>query len=249
MLNRKPRARRLKNRAEASGLEPLEAILGHSFGDVALLRQALTHSSWTNQHPDSQHNERLEFLGDSVLGLAVTSYIYKHYPQLSEGQLSKLRAGVVSAVSLGEAGLGIQLDKWVVVEASAVQNLAESSILGNTIEAIIGAVYLDAGWEAARQVALRLLTEQIDASAREPGGQDWKSILQEQLVKQLRQRPRYEVKTVGTSANPKFSAVVSVQGSEIGQGQGQSKKQAEQAAAQAALDQLARDGQNDQNPA
>ena len=241
MLNRKPRARRLKNRSEASGLEPLEATLGHSFGDVSLLRLALTHSSWVNQNPDSQHNERLEFLGDSVLGLAVTSYIYKHYPQLSEGQLSKLRAGVVSAVSLGKVGQRIELDNWVRVEASAVQNLAESSILGNTIEAVIGAVYLDAGWEAARQVSLALLAEQIDAAAREPGGQDWKSILQEQLVKELRQRPKYEVRPAGSSSSPLFSAVVSVQGSEIGRGQGQSKKQAEQAAAQAALEQLASD--------
>ena len=216
--------------------------MGHSFGEVALLRLALTHSSWINQNPDSQHNERLEFLGDSVMGMAVTAYIYQHYPQLSEGQLSKLRAGVVSAASLGKVGQRIQLDKWVLVEASAVQNLAESSILGNTIEAIIGAVYLDAGWEAARQVALALLAEQIDASAREPGGQDWKSILQEQLVKQLRQRPHYEVRAVVGGASPSFTAVVSVQGSTIGRGQGQSKKQAEQAAARAALEQLADDG-------
>ena len=215
--------------------------MGHRFADVSLLRQALTHSSWTNQHPDCQHNERLEFLGDSVLGLAVTSYIYRHYPQLNEGQLSKLRAGVISAVSLGKVGLRIQLDRWVMLEASAVQNLAESSILGNAIEAVIGAVYLDAGWEAARQVALALLGDQIDAAAQQPGGQDWKSILQEQLVKQLRQRPKYEVDAVGSSSSPMFSAVVSVQGSVIGQGQGQSKKQAEQAAAQAALEQLARD--------
>jgi len=234
-LNRRFRRRR---RREATGFEPLENVLGHAFSDVSLIRKALTHSSWTQQHPQDPHNERLEFLGDAVLELAVTSHIFEEYPHLAEGKLSKLRAEVVSTASLSKIGQELELEKWILTQANSVHNIEISSIMGNTIEALIGAVFLDGGWKAARQVVLTLAESQIKEAALKPGGSDWKSLLQERLAKKSGQRPKYLSIPQGTSPDPRFLATVSLYEQEIGRGEGRSKKLAEQEAAREALDRL-----------
>lgn len=237
-LRRLLKSRRSGKNRGSKEYKPLEAVLGYSFRDVSLLRQALTHSSWTNQHPGDPHNERLEFLGDSVLQLAVTSHIFDQYLYLAEGKLSKIRAEVVSGVPLRKIAQEIKLETWLRTESSSIPNLRDSSIMANAIEALIGAVYLDGGWKAARKVVLTLVEHQIQLAAAKPGGKDSKSLLQEQVSKESGTHPQYLVVSQGSSASPHFMATVSIYGEELGRGEGNSKKQAEQEAARDALYEL-----------
>lgn len=237
-LSNKPKKWRLRARTKHPAGHELQTRLGYFFKDLSLLRRALTHSSWTNMNPGDDHNERLEFLGDAVLGFAVTSHIFEEYPDLAEGKLSKLRAAVVSTDSLGQVAREIGLDKHILKDDKSVRNIADSSIMGNTVEALIGAVYLDGGAKAAKKVALSLVISEIQRAAQQPGGKDWKTLLQERLAKEMRRRPDYVVVSQGTSAEPRFLATVRLGGKEIGRGEGGSKKQAEQEAAKRALSQL-----------
>ncbi len=234
----KPLKWRLRPRTKHPSGHELQTSLGYSFRDLSLLRRALTHSSWTNLNPGERHNERLEFLGDAVLGFAVTSHIFEEYPELAEGNLSKVRAAVVSTDTLGQVAREIELDKHILKDDKSVRNIADSSIMGNTVEALIGAVYLDGGAKAAKRVALSLMSFEIQRAAQQPGGKDWKTLLQERLAKEKRQRPDYVVVSKGTGAQPRFLATVRLGGKELGRGEGSSKKQAEQEAAKKALAQL-----------
>lgn len=228
----------MRSRTKHPGGHELQTKLGYFFRDLTLLRRALTHSSWTNLNPQERHNERLEFLGDAVLGFAVTSHTFEEYPDLSEGELSKLRAAVVATDSLGEVAREIGLDEYILKDDKSVRNIEDSSIMGNTVEALIGAVYLDGGAKAAKKVALSLMGPEIRRAARQPGGKDWKTLLQERLAKEKSQRPNYEVEPRGSDAKPRFVATVRLHGKVIGRGEGSSKKQAEQEAAKRALAEL-----------
>jgi len=213
--------------------------LGYSFRDADLLRQALTHRAWTSQHPEDPHNERLEFLGDAVLQLAVTAHIFEQYGYLAEGKLSKVRAAVVSGKSLRQTAQKIQLERWLITTSgSTVTSLRDSSIMDNAVEALIGAVYLDGGWKAAKKVVLKLVEPQIQLAAVKPGGNDWKSLLQEQIAQESGTHPKYLVISEGSSASPHFVATVSLYGEQLGRGEGNSKKLAEQEAARDALSEL-----------
>lgn len=224
-------------------LASLEAALGHRFADREHLGAAMIHRSYCAEHPTAVPNERLEFLGDAVLGLAVTDHIYLRHPELPEGELAKLRAGVVNAEVLAElaveVGIGPALRLGRGEDASGGRE--KPSILADAMEALIAAVYLDAGWDVACALVLRLLAERIEVDSAGPGGGDFKTRLQERATRTFEQLPRYQIRAEGPDHNKQFFAVVTIGGQIYGHGQGRSKKQAEQAAAQAAWTALERD--------
>jgi ribonuclease-3 len=217
----------------------LEQDLGHTFGDPELLDLALTHrsvSSEDNSHPD---NERLEFLGDAVLQLAVTDYLYAKFPKLAEGSLAKVRAAVVSRPTLADVARSIDLGSHVKLTAAEDRTggREKDSIMADAMEAVIGAVYIDAGLEAAAQLVLRLWGDRIDDRAKRPGLKDYKTRLQEVLARDGH-RPDYVTEGSGPDHEPSFVARVEVEGVLLGMGSGRSKKEAEQGAAQQALETL-----------
>ncbi|MBW3611641.1 MAG: ribonuclease III [Actinobacteria bacterium] len=217
----------------APEVEALTQRLPRHFRDEQLLVRALTHRSWCAELPGHESNERLEFLGDAVLGLVVTDYVFRAYPELAEGELAKLRSDVVSTVVLAQVAAGLGLGRAMFLgrgEDSSGGRL-KASILADATEALIGAVYLDGGWDAASELVLVLLGDRIADAAAGPGGTDYKTRLQELAARQFECLPRYEVADCGPDHAKHFSAKVEV-GDEIrGTGEGRSKKQAEQAAA------------------
>jgi ribonuclease-3 len=218
------------------------ARLGYEFSERVSLEAALAHRSWCAENEGNRSNERLEFLGDSVLGLVVTDHIYRTYPDLPEGELAKVRSSVVNAQALAEAALGLDLGAAVKLGKGedASGGREKPSILSDAFEAVIGAIYLDGGWEAASEFVLRMLGEMIEEAAAGPGGQDYKTRLQELAAQHYPDLPRYLVDDEGPDHAKTFYARVYIGPDEQGQGRGRSKKQAEQAAARAAWETLRR---------
>lgn len=222
--------------------ERLAQRLRWSPKDPDLLAQALAHRSWCAESDGQPSNERLEFLGDAVLGLIVTAHIYAEYPDLPEGELAKVRAAVVSAptlaglASLLGVGEALQLGKGEATSGGR----SKPSLLADAMEALIGAVYLDAGMEAAERLVLELMADQIADAAAGPGGEDYKTRLQEVSSQRFDQLPVYSVTDRGPDHAKHFRATVTIAGEERGHGEGRSKKQAEQSAAQVAWENLER---------
>jgi ribonuclease-3 len=218
----------------------LQLALGWTFRDQALLALALTHRSYCAEQGIIESNERLEFLGDSVLGFVVTTFVYEMYPQLPEGELAKLRAVVVSSETLArlandiDLGAALRLGKG----EDASGGRAKASILADAMEAVIAAVYLDGGLDAARGVILGALEGAIEVQAAGPGGSDYKTRLQELAAQLLDQLPRYQVRHDGPDHSKRFFASVLLRGETYGAGEGRSKKSAEQAAAREAWERL-----------
>ena len=218
----------------------LELAIGWTFVDRQLLDHALTHRSFCSEQGVEQSNERLEFLGDSVLGFVVTTFVYEQFPSLPEGELAKLRASVVSAETLAEIaneldlGAALRLGKG----EDASGGRAKPSILADAMEAVIAAVYLDGGLEPASRLVLAVLEGRIREQAIGPGGQDYKTRLQELAAQRVDQLPRYQVRHEGPDHSKQFFASVLLRGEVYGTGEGRSKKSAEQAAARIAWDRL-----------
>jgi ribonuclease III len=206
----------------------------------ALLVRALTHRSYAYENDNPPTNERLEFLGDSVLGLVVTDTLYKRYPTLPEGQLAKLRAAVVQMKALADVARKLSLGSYVMLgrgeEVTGGRN--KSSILADTLEAVIGAVYIDCGLAEASVLVHRLFDPVIDESAGLGAGLDWKTSLQELTAARMLGVPDYKVEESGPDHQKSFRAVVIVGGRELGSGEGRSKKEAEQHAAETAWNTL-----------
>jgi ribonuclease-3 len=183
----------------------------------------------------------LEFLGDAVLQLVVTNHIFNTYPDLPEGELAKVRASVVSSAALAEVAALLDLGAALLLGKGEDQSggREKPSILADAMEAVIGAVYLDGGWDAADDFVMRLLGERIAEAAAGPGGQDFKTRLQELAARSFDELPRYDVVDEGPDHAKRFYATVSVAGQVRGRGEGRSKKQAEQAAARLAWQELA----------
>jgi ribonuclease III len=204
-----------------------------------LLTLALTHRSYAYEHGGLPTNERLEFLGDAVLGLTITDELFRRHPDRSEGDLAKLRASVVNtqaladvARSLTDEGLGAHL---LLGRGEANTGGADkSSILADGMESLLGAVYLHHGIESARQVILRLFGALLDAAPTLGAGLDWKTSLQELTAARGLGAPSYLVTSTGPDHDREFTAVVVVMDTEYGSGVGRSKKEAEQNAASAA---------------
>jgi len=230
----------------ASEFGLLENALGWSFRDAKLLTQSLTHRSYCAEHPDAESNERLEFLGDAVLGLVVTVDIFARFPELPEGELAKLRAAVVNAEALAEVASEIDLGTHVLLGKGEDSSggRTKPSILADAMEAVLAAIYLDGGWEAAQRVVLALFDSRITDASSGPGEQDYKTRLQELVARRFEHLPRYHVRHDGPDHDKRFYATVALGGVERGRGEGRSKKQAEQAAARAAWEWLlAEDGE------
>jgi ribonuclease-3 len=229
--------------AGAEGAAVLAERLGHTFSDITLLQHALAHRSWCGeQDGGAPSNERLEFLGDAVLGLVVARYTYERYPDFAEGMLAKVRSAVVNARVLAQVaedlGVGDVLLLGRGEEASGGR--AKASILADAFEAILGAVYLDAGWEAAEALIRRQLDDHIARAGEEPDDFDHKSRLQEKAVRGGDGTPRYVVTGSGPDHDRAYVAEVFVGGTRWGTGEGRSKKDAEQEAARDAWEELHR---------
>lgn len=209
-----------------------------------LLREALAHRSWCAENPEQPSNERLEFLGDAVLGLVVTDHIFGSYPDMAEGDLAKIRAALVNATTLSEVAEEIGLGEALMLGKGELASggREKPSILADALEAVIGAIYLDAGHGAATRTTLDLLGPRVEMAASGPEGHDAKTRLQELVARSGGDRPDYSVTDHGPDHAKTFSAEVSVDGRVMGEGTGRSKKQAEQEAARVAFDQLSARG-------
>jgi ribonuclease III len=201
-----------------------------------LLERALMHRSFAYENGGLPTNERLEFLGDSVLGLIVTDTLFRQYPDLPEGQLAKLRAAVVNMRALAGVARGLGLGSYVRLGKGeeGTGGRDKSSILADTLEAVIGAAYLDRGLPAADDLVHRLFDPVIARSARLGAGLDWKTSLQEQTAAEGLGVPEYSVEESGPDHQKSFRAYVRISNKIYGVGEGRSKKEAEQQAAEAA---------------
>lgn len=217
---------------------PLLEALGVEF-DAELLTLALTHRSYAYEHGGLPPNERLEFLGDAVLGLVVTDHLYNTHPDLPEGQLAKLRASVVNmhalagvARGLGDGGLGAHLLLGKGEEMTGGRDKA--SILADGLESVIGATYLAHGIDAARALVHRLFDSLLAEAPLRGAGLDWKTSLQELTASAGLGVPDYRVEDTGPDHRKEFTATVYVGGRDLGRGDGTTKKEAEQKAAETA---------------
>jgi ribonuclease-3 len=207
--------------------------------EPALLERALTHRSFAYEHGGLPHNERLEFLGDAVLGIVVTDALYRTFPDLPEGKLAKLRASVVNMRSLADVarsieggGLGPYLRLGRGEETTGGRDKA--SILADTLEALLGAVYLEHGLEVSAQVIHRLFDSLLESVAHRGAALDWKTSLQELTAALSLGAPDYVITSDGPDHDKSFTAAARVAGELFGVGAGRSKKEAEQSAAQLA---------------
>jgi ribonuclease III len=192
------------------------------------------HRSWCAENPGYESNERLEFLGDAVLGLVITDFAYRSYPELSEGELTDVRKAVVNAVTLAEVADELGLGDHLLLGKGEEQSggREKPSILADALEAVIGVVYVAGGLLQAHDLVLRLLGSRVaDAHAGGPGGQDYKSRLQELAARHFGEPPRYQTDAEGPDHARRFHTTVLVSGLARGIGDGRSKKQAEQVAA------------------
>ncbi|WP_159798607.1 ribonuclease III [Puerhibacterium puerhi] len=203
--------------------------------DPELLVLALTHRSFAHEAGGIPTNERLEFLGDTVLGLVVTEALYRRHPDLSEGELAKMRAATVSQRSLAAIARRLELGRYVLLGKGEVRTRGfdKDSILSDTVEALIGATYLSHGLETARELVHRLVDTTLDAAAGLGAGLDWKTSLQEAAALRGFGAPVYEVTFEGPEHARVFHASVTA-GPVLGLGHGTAKKHAEQAAAEQA---------------
>ncbi|MEV4730796.1 ribonuclease III [Saccharopolyspora sp. NPDC049426] len=231
-----------QSRARQVDRAPLLAALGVEL-DAELLTLALTHRSYAYENGGLPPNERLEFLGDAVLGLVITDHLYNEHPDLPEGQLAKLRASVVNmhalagvARGLGEGGLGEYLLLGRGEELTGGRDKA--SILADGLEAVLGAVYLAEGIDVARGVVHKLFQPLLAEAPQRGAGLDWKTSLQELTASAALGVPEYRVEEEGPDHRKEFSAFVAVGGQTYGRGDGSTKKEAEQKAAEAAWRQL-----------
>ena len=224
-------------------LEALERLLGHQFNESTLLRQALVHRSFANEsEEDIVDNEVLEFLGDAVLGLVVSELLYRRKPNLTEGEMSKLKAFMVSSDSLARRAEEIELGKFLVLGKGEEKTAGrvKDSLLANAFEAVIAAVYLDGGLDAATDFVDRTVWPHLtDAVEEDPTLNDYKSLLQERLQAQARQLPVYRVvEERGPDHNKIFRIEVLIDGCALAEGEGKTKKAGEQQAAEMALSSL-----------
>ncbi|MGH3354978.1 MAG: ribonuclease III [Nocardioidaceae bacterium] len=217
-------------------LDELRAGLGTPDLALELLERALTHRSYAYENGGLPTNERLEFLGDSVLGVVVTETLYRAHPDLSEGRLAKLRAAVVNARALAEVGRTLGLGTHVRLGRGeeSTGGRDKASILSDTVEAVIGAVFIESGFTVATEVVHRLFDPVIAAASKMGAGLDWKTSLQELAADASLGVPEYLIDEAGPDHEKTFTARVRVGANIYGEGTGRSKKEAEQQAAETA---------------
>jgi ribonuclease-3 len=224
-------------------LAVLQEILGVSFKDLARLEQALVHSSYINENPDfaPTSNERLEFLGDAVLGLVVAEKLYQDLPSFTEGEMTKLRAALVRRDTLARAARAISLGDYLYLgkgeEASGGRRKPVN--LAGALEAVIAAIFLDQGSATAKNFILRLFNKELQKVVSQGAGVDYKSQLQELIQAKEQQTPAYYViEAKGPDHDRRFTVEVRAGDTVLGRGSGKSKKEAETEAARSALERL-----------
>lgn len=220
-----------------SAAEHLETVLAYRIGDEALLATALTHGSYASEHPGVADYQRLEFLGDAVLEVTVTRYLYEQFPEATEGEMTLLRAGVVS-----EPALASVAREWGIPQLIRLGRGEErtggrdkQSILSDVVESLLAAVYLDAGIERVERIVYEQWAPMVAERAGTPGGRDYKTRLQEVLVADGRD-VEYTVTETGPQHARQFTATVGSSDDALATGTGTSKKRAEQDAARRALE-------------
>ena len=220
-------------------IDALQECIHHRFAQVKFLETALTHSSFANEQECREDNERLEFLGDAVLELCISEEGFKRYPAAPEGQLTSIRSQLVKEASLAAMARGLELDRHIRLgRGEELQGGRErDALLADAFEALLGAVFLDGGFEAARQTILRLFEKQWPVRAMLPETKDYKSRLQEVAQEVFRDRPLYVLAdTSGPEHEKIFEVDVTLPEGEVFRGSGTSVKRAEQEAARIALD-------------
>lgn len=216
----------------------LQDLLQYRFQDQSLLGQALRHESYA-QESEETSQERLEFLGDSILGAVVADFLFRHYSELPEGRLAQMKAALVSTEQLAEKARQLELGDYVELGRGQHQegNRQRSNLLADTLEALIGAVYLEAGFTKVQELILRLFESELRAAGE--WRKDYKSTLQEEAQRLFQELPEYFVlEEIGPPHDRTFRVQVSLQGQVYGQGSGRSKREAGQKAAEEALARL-----------
>lgn len=227
----------------ARALEKLQGQLEYRFKDPSILVASLVHRSYHggNENSDGSSNERMEFLGDSVLSLVVNDYLFHRYPDMSEGELTKMKSVIVSKQVLAHLAKRIKLGSFVLVSDNAQRaGVSEmDSVLADTLEAVFGAVFIDGGFQAARGCILEVLPDDISDIVYKEESINYKSFLQEYIQALHKIPPRYRVhSTAGPDHDKEFAVEVVVKGNILGQGRGKTKKHAEQVAAKSAYRRL-----------
>lgn len=224
-------------------LAALQQLLGVSFNDLSLLEQVLVHSSYVNENPGvaPTSNERLEFLGDAILGFIVAEELYQRFPNLSEGEMTKLRSALVRQAALSRMAKAINLGNYLYLgrgeEASGGRR--KPANLAGALEAVIGAIFLDRGSATTRDFTLRLIDKELNKALTQEVAADYKSQLQELIQSRQQQTPTYKViEAVGPDHDRTFTVEVKVGDTVLGRGSGKSKRTAEAEAARSALDYL-----------
>ena len=227
----------------AVNFESLAEHIGVSFGDIALLRMACTHRSFLNENKGAglEHNERLEFLGDAVLELVVTSFLYRKYPKKNEGDLTAFRSAIVNTVSLTKVAERIGLGDFMLLSRGEAKDTgrARAVIVANAVEAVIGAIYLDQGYNSAANFISKHILEVIDIEeiVKKKAWLDSKSLFQEKAQEKTGLTPTYKtLKEVGPDHGKHFTLGVFLGDVQVATGSGMSKQEAEQKAAEKALE-------------
>ncbi len=226
-----------------SNFSKLEKSLGYTFSDRSLLRRALTHKSHANEHrlPPVEQNERYEFLGDAVMELVVSDRLMQTFPEATEGDLSKLRAAVVNEKSLSLLAQGISIGDYLFLGKGEeqCQGRKKDSLISDAYEAVLGAIYLDGGYSEAHRVVSAQFADLLKQATSENILKDYKTKLQEVVQEKFRQIPRYQmIEERGPDHDKVFVIDLYIKNELHGRGEGKSKKQAEQAAAQLALEKM-----------
>ena len=219
--------------------ERIENKIGHTFTNKELLRTALTHTSYANTH-NIQSNEKLEYLGDSILEFITSKYLYNNYTKLNEGTLTKLRAMVVCEESLYEVAVRLEIGKYLITSrGEGYGHVTNKAILADAIEAIIAAIYLDSNVEEAEKFIISNLKDKIEKASKNVGTKDYKTVLQEKL--QINGNVKIEyiiISEEGPDHDKNFVSEVLCDGKKLARGSGKSKKAAEMEAARKALENM-----------
>lgn len=219
----------------------IEARIGVVFLNKDLLKQAFVHRSFLNENRDFglSHNERLEFLGDAVLELVITDYLYKKYPEKQEGEMTSLRSALVNANALFQVGESLGFNDFLLLSKGESKDTgrARQYILANTVESVIGSIYLDGGYEKAKEFIYAHVCPMMEAILKEGSWIDAKSLFQEKAQEHDGATPQYKtIKETGPDHDKHFTVGVYIRNDLIGQGEGDSKQDAEQMAARKALE-------------
>ena len=221
-------------------MEKLEKNIGYTFKNKELLKKALTHTSYAYEH-DIESNEKLEFLGDSILEFISSTYLFANYSKLKEGEMTKVRATVVCEKSLYKIAQKHNFSEFLKLGKSEIQSGGENrpAILADSVEAVIAAIYLDGGIEKAQKFIIENLKEEIEIASKNVGQKDYKTVLQEKLQKHGEVEIKYTIlREIGPDHDKTFEAQVECNNKKLATGIGKSKKQAEMKAAKEALNKL-----------